>query len=298
MKSYFFVFAIWILVFKVQSQDKPNQPWLKNIPQANYEVIADDPSILAITSLNFDYLYAMIPFNNMAGATYDLGLSGTARPSPDSEINGMFHIGLVSFEKPSGFLLDFNSVKYFNTKTIKKDVDVLLKHSTLSIGNSQYSSTRSITVPDRNVLKKFGIRTGFYHRKNAFVYDDYSSDIVSPFSQTGIYGGIQFFNASNVRIKMNNNQYNAETGFVFYLDFMLLKTKISDDALYNFYKDNETLIPPVGARIGTIFKPVMPSVLTTRKGFFGSIELRTEFGWRPVEGVFFHTGAGWNFFRE
>ncbi|MFZ9980888.1 MAG: hypothetical protein ACO3FI_02545 [Cyclobacteriaceae bacterium] len=298
MNLRFISLAIGLLVFEVSAQDNPNQPWLKNIPQSKYEIIADDPSILATTSVNFDYLYTTIPFKNLAGATLDVGLSGTMRPSPDSELNGMFHIGLVSFEKPSGFLFDFNSVKYFSSRTVKKDVDVLLKYSTFSMGNSQYASSRSVTVPDRNVLKKFGIRTGFYHRKNAFIYEDYSSDIVSPFSQTGIYGGIQFFNANNVRIKMNENQYSAESGFIFYLDFMLLKTRIADDAMFSFVKNNVTLISPVAVRAGAIFKPVMPQTLSSRNGFFGNIELRAEFGWRAVEGAFFHTGAGWNFLRD
>jgi len=286
--------VICFLLIKAYGQDNPNQPWLKNIPKTTYEVIEDDPSVLSRLSINFDFLYAMIAFKNISGSSVDMGFSGTYRPTPKLEWNALVHAGILSFDKPSSLMIDVNSVRYLSTKTIKREVDVLLKYSKSTIGTYDYISTTSLSVPDRQVLKKFGLRRGVYLRRNAYEYES----ALSPMTQIGIYGGIQFLNATNVVIKVNGVEHFNESGFIYYADFLALKSTISDDVVAQNYKDRSGAILPVGFRFGAIYKPLRPRLISRRDNFFANLELRCEAGWRPLEGNFFHTGAGWNFYRN
>ena len=286
--------VICFLLIKAYGQDNPNQPWLKNIPKTTYEVIEDDPSFLSRLSINFDFLYTMIAFKNISGSGVDMGFSGTYRPTPNLEWNALVHAGILSFDEPSSFMIDANNVLYLSSKTIKREVDVLLKYSKSTVGSYDYISTTSLSVPDRQVLKKFGFRAGVYLRRNAFEFES----ALSPMTQTGIYGGIQVLNATNVVIKVNGVEHFNESGFIYYADLLALRTGITDDAVKENYKNQNGSILPIGFRFGAIYRPLRPRSISRRDNFFANLELRCEAGWRPVEGNFFHTGAGWNFYRK
>lgn len=290
----FLIIAIYFLLIKTYAQDNPNQPWLKNIPKTTYEVIEDDPSVLSRLSINFDFLYMMLGFKNISGASVDMGFSGTYRPVENLEWNGMVHTGIISFEQPTTLMIDANNVWYFNTKTIKREVDVLLKYSKSSSGVYDVISTTSLAVPDRQVLKKFGFRSGVYFRRNAFEFES----ALTALTQAGIYGGIQVLNSANVVIKVNGVEHYNESGFIYYVDLLALRSGIADDVLKENYKNQKGSISPVGLRFGAIYKPLRPKSISRRDNFFANLELRCEAGWRPLEGNFFHTGAGWNFYRN
>lgn len=270
----------------------------RNPQTVDYEITEDDPTRLAKLLVTLDYLYVNFGMSNIDGSSVDFGVNGTYRLSDKLEVSGLVHLPMFSFNKPAPFYTEAGGVLYFKEDIKKREVKVLLAYDFGSVltstGIYEYTSERYIMVPDRQVLRKFGVRGGLYLRKNSWENEDSNTTAVV---QAGAYGGVQWFSAVNVRLNVNGRPARTEGGFMMYADLMLLPTSFASQALEDAYKDVEGSILPFGVRGGWMFRPVMPMKESTRKGFLTSMELRGEVGFRPVDGLFVNAGVGWNFIR-
>ena len=293
--------ALSIIIFSgisLFAQDVNNlQPWKKS-SGFEYTVFEDDPSKIAKLSVALDYLYLNFGKNNIDGTAIDFGLNSTYNLSRNLELNGTVHLPMLNFEKPASLYSDFNAVFYVLSKTRKRDIDVSLKYKSVEIGDTRYTSSTSVNVPDRQVLKKVGFRGGLYFRKSAYKLESGLNDLTGGMIQMGIYGGLQLFNNVNVRIRFLDQERQTETAVIYYFDLLTLNTSFDNALLAAGYKATHSAIQPFGFRLGVLFRPIMPTLESARKGFFGNTEYRTEFGYRPVDGPFFNMGVGWSFYRE
>jgi hypothetical protein len=277
--------------------DNNLQPWKKSAG-FDYTVFEDDPTRIARLSVAFDYLYLNMGKDNIDGTGIDFGANTTFRPSNNLEINATLHLPILAMEKPASLYADANAVFYLFSKIRKRDVDVPIKYKNVEIGDLRYTSSTSVKVPGRQVLKKFGVRGGIYFRKSAYTLNSGNVSLTDGMVQAGVYSGIQFFNNVNVRIRFLDQQRQTETAAIFYVDALALSTTFNNELLSDGYKANNGTILPFGFRLGVLFRPVMPTVDSARKGFFANTEYRTEFGYRPVDGPFFNMGVGWSFYRQ
>ncbi|MFM7328824.1 MAG: hypothetical protein ACKORJ_06290 [Bacteroidota bacterium] len=264
----------------------------------SYQVVENEPEKLARLSLTFDYLYMNFGKGNVEGSSADYGINGTFRPAEAMEVNGMVHLPLISFQKPAAVLVDANVVLYLSKNRIVKTVPVYLKYQETKGLLTNTITTSSIEVPDANVDNRFGLRGGIYLRRNSYSEIGDPSDRVAAVTQTGVYGGIQLFRTVNLRLKTGDGTAATEGGVIWYADVMILGTSFSDQAVLDYYKLVNGKIAPIGVRVGVMLKPVMPGNSSTRIGFFKSLDMRGEFGVRPVDRFFFNMGVGWNFLRR
>ena len=263
-----------------------------------YQIIENDPARLARLSVTFDYLYMNGGKSNVEGSSADWGVNATLRPTNESEVNGMLHLPLIAVQKPAPVLVDANFVLYLARKRTVKTVPVLLRYQETRNLLTNTISTTTLEVPDGNVDIRLGFRGGVYMRRNSYSEIADPSDRISAVTQTGLYGGVQMFRTVNLRLKVGDQIAATEAGVTWYFDVMALGTVFSDKAVLDFYRSMGGKITPFGARLGVILKPVMPGSGSTRIGFFRSIDIRGEFGVRPVDRFFINMGVGWNFLRR
>ena len=274
--------------------------WPEAVAQemVRYQIVENAPEQLARLSVTFDYLFLNGGKGNVEGGSADWGVNATLRPTTETELNGMLHLPLIALQKPAPVLVDGNFVLYLARKRVVKTVPVLLRYEETSNLLSNTISTSTLEVPDGNVDVRLGFRGGVYLRRNSYSEIADPDDRISAVTQTGLYGGVQLFRTVNLRLKIGDRTAATETGVVWYFDVMALGTVFSEKAVLDFYKSMGGKIAPFGARVGLILKPVMPGTASTRIGFFKAMDMRGEFGVRPLDKFFINMGVGWNFFRR
>jgi len=256
-----------------------------------YKITKDDPKDVNNLYINFDLLQTEFPLNNIAGTSFGIGISPYACYNNKFGAEATFRRGWLNlFGIPR---VNFELGGFFNLtqKTITRNQKVVLDVKEWESGGKKYTETKFIKVPAQN-MRSLGVRGGFLTNKETYRPDDHPTLTGTyDYRWTGIYAGIQL--TSQMNLRMNTDNFGeAGTGFIrrYYADVTIHPIAslrdIETDSKVN------TSIGRIGFRCGLIAMPA------ERRKMQAPIYVKTELGFRPLDGPFMNVSFGINIKRK
>jgi len=256
-----------------------------------YKITKDDPMDVNNFYVNIDLLQTEFPLNNIAGTSFGIGISPYACYHNKFGAEATFRRGWLNLFGVPRVNFELGGFLNLTQKTITRNQKVILDVKEWESGGKKYTETKFIRVPAQN-MRSLGVRAGFLTNKEMFAPNEHPTlDGNYEYRWTGIYAGIQL--TSQMNLRMNTNDFGeAGAGFIrrYYADVTIHPIA----SLRDIETGNKmsTSIGRIGFRCGLIAMPA------ERRKMQAPIYIKTELGFRPLDGAFMNVSFGINFKRK
>jgi hypothetical protein len=256
-----------------------------------YKITKDDPMDVNNFYVNLDLLQTEFPLNNIAGTSFAIGISPYACYHNKFGAEATFRRGWLNLFGPPRVNFELGGFFNLTQKTITRNQKVILDIDEWTSGSTKYTETKFIRVPAQN-MRSLGVRGGFLTNRETYKPEDHPTLTGTyDYRWTGVYAGIQL--TSQMNLRMNTDNFGeAGAGFIrrYYADVTIHPMASLRDA----GTDNKvnTSIGRIGFRCGLIAMPA------ERRKMQAPIYIKTELGFRPLDGAFMNVSFGINFKRK
>lgn len=256
-----------------------------------YKITKDNPKDVNNFYVNLDLLQTEFPLNNISGTSFGIGISPYACYNNKFGAEATFRRGWLNLVGIPRVNFELGGFLNFTQKTITRNQKVVLDVKEWESAGRKYTETKFIRVPAQN-MRSLGIRGGFLTNKETYAPDN-NATLTGTYDYrwTGIYAGIQL--TSQMNLRMNTDNFGeAGAGFIrrYYADITIHPVAsirdLSTDSKVN------TSIGRIGVRCGLIAMPA------ERRKMQAPIYIKTEIGFRPLDGAFMNLSFGVNFKRK
>ena len=256
-----------------------------------YKITKDNPKDVNNLYVNLDLLQTEFPLNNIAGTSFGIGISPYACYNNKFGAEATFRRGWLNLTGVPRVNFELGGFLNFSQRTITRNQKVVLDVKEWESAGKKYTETKFIKVPAQN-MRSLGLRAGFLTNKETFAPDNHPTLTGTyDYRWTGIYAGIQL--TSQMNLRMNTDNFGeAGAGFVrrYYFDVTLHPAASLRDV--NTDSKVSTSIGRIGVRCGLIAMPA------ERRKMQAPIYIKTEIGFRPLDGAFMNLSFGVNIKRK
>jgi hypothetical protein len=261
-----------------------------------YSIIKNEPNEPK-HSLNLEFLNMDVNSKFVDNTSFNVGLFGFTKISNklmvSYQVNKSYGTlgGLLNKKFPGN--LDINGgIQYFITeKRIDRNVNVVLDSKQRDVGNTRYTTTKSITVP-ATILKKTGFVGGLLMKRSALEFEDSENTLAH--TGIGIYAGLVSRKITNVII--SDEKYGTSFrsfGSDVFFDALIIPVNRFKDVTNSALEAHKGF--PVGFRCGYKVYQVEKKEFTGKR--FG-IAGTASFGYRPFQGWNLSAGIGISILKQ
>ncbi|MBC7916071.1 MAG: hypothetical protein H7Y07_18355 [Pyrinomonadaceae bacterium] len=259
-----------------------------------YQKISDNPDDAINTMISILPIDSYMAMGKYSGLSVCLGASGAYGLTSRLGFEGNAATSYISI-KPGGFT-QFEGGAFLNFKMREKvkNTRVILSYSRTSTS----TSTTYIEVPAK-VKIATGLRGGIHYSSAGIESDGIKITAGnSKLNLAGIYAGIQSTNKHLIKTQQKDEKEPRPTGALFklYADMLFFPvSKISDPVL-----DSKIASGNLGGRAGILWvvAPYTKKQHPNYKAFLHRLNIISEIGSKPVDGLYVKMGAGWGLFYK
>lgn len=259
--------------------------------EVQYKITKDDPTDVNNFYVNFDLLQTEFPLKNISGTSFAIGVSPYACYNNKFGAEATFRRGWLNLLGVPRVNFEIGGFYNLTQKTKTRNQRVILSQDEYTSGGKDYVETKSIKVPAQN-MRSIGVRAGFLTNKETYGPDDHPTLTETyDYRWSGIYTGIQL--TSQMNLRMNTDNFGeAGSGFIrrYYAD-VTFHPIASLREIGSTTKLN-TSIGRIGVRCGLI------AMQAERRKMQAPIYIKTEIGFRPLDGAFMNVSFGVNIKRK
>jgi hypothetical protein len=261
-----------------------------------YNIIKNEP-LEPKNSFNLEFLNMDVNSKFVDNTSFNVGLFGFSKISNKLMISYQANKsygtlgGLLNKKFPGN--LDINGgIQFFiSEKTIDRKVDVVLDSKQRDVGNTRYTTTKSLTVP-ATILKKIGFQGGILMKRSALEFEDSQNALAH--TGIGFYAGLISRKITNVIItdEKYGNSFRSFGSDVFF-DALIIPVNRFKDITNNTLESHKGF--PIGFRCGYKLYQVEKKEFTGKR--FG-IAGTASFGYRPFQGWNLSAGIGISILKQ